>query len=120
MTNVPHRIKQLQPLRPAAFHILLVLAQGERHGYAVKQEVEKQTGGVVKLGPGTLYESIQRMVELGLIEESARRPRKQEDQAQRRYYRLTDFGKQVFKAEVARLEETVQHARASLSSTKPA
>jgi len=120
MTDLPGQIKQLQPLRPAVFHILLVLAAGERHGYAVKQEVEQQTGGVVKLGPGTLYESIQRMVELGLIEESPRRPPKHVDQAQRRYYRLTPFGRQVLQAEVARLEKTVQRARASLETTKPA
>jgi DNA-binding PadR family transcriptional regulator len=120
VTDVSHRIKQLQPLRPAVFHILLVLAGGERHGYAVKQEVEQQTGGVVKLGPGTLYESIQRMVELGLIDESPRRPAREVDQAQRRYYRLTRFGRQVLQTEVARLEQTVQHARASLGGTKPA
>ncbi len=117
MTDVSARIKKLQPLRPAVLHILLVLAQGERHGYAVKQEVERQTGGVVKMGPGTLYESIQRMVELGLIEESSHRPRQGNDQAQRRYYRLTQFGEKVLQSEITRLGEVVDAARSSLRTT---
>ncbi|UCD25739.1 MAG: PadR family transcriptional regulator [Gemmatimonadota bacterium] len=119
MTEVSARIRQLQPLRPAILHILLVLAEGERHGYAVKQEVEKQTDGVVKMGPGTLYESIQRMVELGLIAESRRRPHKSDDQAQRRYYRVTQFGRKVLQSEVARLGDVVDSARASLRATRP-
>jgi DNA-binding PadR family transcriptional regulator len=97
-------------------HILLVLAEGERHGYAMKQEVESRTDGVVKMGPGTLYESIQRMVENGLIRESPRRPKDEQDQ--RRYYRITPFGRKVLQAEVTRLERVVEHARASLRSTK--
>jgi DNA-binding PadR family transcriptional regulator len=118
MADVSARIKKLQPLRPAMLHILLVLAEGERHGYAVKQEVEKQTAGVVKMGPGTLYESIQRMVELGLIRESTSRPHQRNDQAQRRYYRLTQFGKNVLQSEVTRLEDVVASARASLRTTR--
>ena len=74
MPRTPTRIKELLPLRPAVFHILIVLAEGERHGYAVKQEVERRTDGVVKMGPGTLYESIQRMLERGLVVETASRP----------------------------------------------
>ena len=120
MTEVPRRIRKLQPLRPSVFHILLVLADGERHGYAVKQEVEEQTGGVVKMGPGTLYESIQRMVELGLIDESPRRPPRRADQAQRRYYGITPFGTEVLRAEVVRLETAVRTARSSLRKAKPA
>ncbi|UCG85779.1 MAG: helix-turn-helix transcriptional regulator [Gemmatimonadota bacterium] len=120
MSDIPLRIRRLQPLRPAVLHILLVLSEGERHGYAVKQQVEQRTKGVVKMGPGTLYESIQRMVELGLIEEALQRRRRQGDQAQRRYYRLTPFGKQVLEAEVARLAEIVDYARSSLRRTKPA
>jgi len=117
MTDVSARIKKLQPLRPAVLHILLVLAEGESHGYAVKQEVERRTGGVVKMGPGTLYESIQRMVELGLIRESNRRTRPGNDRAQRRYYRLTQFGQKVLQSEITRLGEVVDSARASLRTT---
>jgi DNA-binding PadR family transcriptional regulator len=120
MGDTPLRIRRLQPLRPAVFHILLVLSEGERHGYAVKQEVEQRTNGVVKMGPGTLYESIQRMVENDLIEEAPRRRHRQDDQAQRRYYRLTSFGRQVLQAEVTRLAEVVDYARSSLRGTKPA
>jgi DNA-binding PadR family transcriptional regulator len=115
MTDKSHRIRRLQPLRPAVLHILLVLSGGERHGYAVKREVEQRTNGVVKLGPGTLYESIQRMVERGLIEEAPQKYQRASDQSQRRYYRLTPFGEKVLRAEVARLAEIVEHARSSLS-----
>ena len=120
MSRTTARIKELLPLRPAVFHILLVLAEGERHGYAVKQEVEKGTDGVVKMGPGTLYESIQRMLEKGLIEESAKRPSPEIDQAQRRYYRLSHFGKKVLEAEIKRLGTIVDQARASFPDTRPA
>jgi DNA-binding PadR family transcriptional regulator len=120
MADVPLTVLKLQPLRPALFHILLVLAEGERHGYAIKQEVELRTDGVVKMGPGTLYESIQRMLDKDLIEEASSRPRPEDDQAQRRYYRLTEFGESVLQAEVARLEEVVRYARAALQGTRPA
>ena len=119
MAELSPRIKQLQPLRPPILHILLVLAEGERHGYAVKQEVERQTGGIVKMGPGTLYESIQRMVELGLIRESSGRPRRSANQAQRRYYQLTKFGRRVLEAEIARLRRVVDSAPASLRPAGP-
>jgi DNA-binding PadR family transcriptional regulator len=119
MSNTPARVKELLPLRPAVFHILVVLAEGERHGYAIKQEVEKRTEGVIKMGPGTLYESIQRMLEKGLIVESAERPSPQRDQSQRRYYRLVGFGRQVLEAEVARLAAVVDDARATLVGVKP-
>jgi DNA-binding PadR family transcriptional regulator len=115
MSEASTRIRTLQPVRPAVLHILLVLSEGERHGYAVKQEVESRTDGVVKMGPGTLYESIQRMVENGLIRES---PRQKGGQAQRRYYRITAFGRRVLQAEVSRLEQVVEHARSSLRNTK--
>lgn len=120
MSRVPAQVREFLPLRPAVFHILVVLAEGERHGYAVKQEVEKRTGGVVKMGPGTLYESIQRMLDKGLIEEVDDRPSPQHDQAQRRYYRLSGFGRRVLQAEVTRLAEVVDEARASLLGAKPA
>ncbi len=119
MADVPLRIRKLQPLRPAVFHILLVLSEGERHGYAIKQEVESRTDGVVKMGPGTLYESIQRMLEQGLIREASDKKRRRQDQPQRRYYCLTEFGNTVLEAEVTRLEEVVHHARLSLGRTRP-
>ncbi len=114
------QIRDFLPLRPAVFHILLVLAEGERHGYAIKQEVNKRTDGVIKMGPGTLYESIQRMMDKGLIEESASRPEPQQDQAQRRYYHLSAFGREVLQAEVSRLGTIVDEARAVLVDVKPA
>jgi DNA-binding PadR family transcriptional regulator len=120
MPKTPARVKELLPLRPAVFHILVVLAEGERHGYAIKQEVERRTDGVVKMGPGTLYESIQRMIERRLLEESSSRPQPENDQAQRRYYRLSKFGREVLKAEVVRLGAILDDARASLLGTKPA
>jgi len=120
MPKTPARIKAQLPLRPAVFHILVVLAEGERHGYAIKQEVEKRTDGVVKMGPGTLYESIQRMLDKGLLEESAHRPEPEKDQAQRRYYRLSKFGRAVLEAEVTRLGVLVENARESLLGARTA
>jgi DNA-binding PadR family transcriptional regulator len=120
MTKPSARVREFLPLRPAVFHILVVLAEGERHGYAIKQEVEKRTDGVVKMGPGTLYESIQRMQDRGLIEELSSRPQPDNDQAQRRYYKLSKLGREVLSAEVVRLGAIVADARASLLDTKPA
>ncbi len=107
---------KLLPLRPAVFHILLSLNEGESHGYALKQEVEARTNRVVKLGPGTLYETIQRMQERDLIEEVVRRPPREFDQAQRRYYRITRYGRRVLEAEVNRLGEIVDYARSRLEA----
>lgn len=100
------------PLTPAVFHILLALADGERHGYAIMQEVEETTEGRVAMGPGTLYGSIKRLLRAGLIEESDERPDPAIDDRRRRYYRLTELGRRVAEAEAARLEETVADARA--------
>jgi DNA-binding PadR family transcriptional regulator len=100
------------PLTSRAFHILLAFADGDRHGYAVKQQVEELTDGVIRLGPGTLYESIQRLEKAGLIEESPHRPDASEDHSQRRYYRLTGIGRRVLEAEVERLGTVLDYARA--------
>ena len=100
------------PLQSRAFHMMLVLADGDRHGYAIKQEVEELTNGVLRLGPGTLYESIHRLEKKGLIEESPHRPAGEEDHSQRRYYRLTPIGRRVLAAEVERLGTVIDHARA--------
>ena len=101
------------PLPEAAFHILVALAEGDRHGYAILQEVGERTGGRFRLGPGTLYRSIQRMLEQGLIEETRERPAAEHDDERRRYYRLTAFGKSAARAEAARLAGLVRLARAS-------
>jgi DNA-binding PadR family transcriptional regulator len=100
------------PLTPAMFHILLALADKERHGYHIMREVDERTSGNVKLGPGTLYGSIKRMVGDGLIEELEERPDPELDDERRRYYRLTDFGYRVASAEAQRLEQMVRSARA--------
>lgn len=100
----------LTPLSPAVFHILLSLGEGERHGYAIKREIATRTEGKLKLGPGVLYGSINKMLELGLIEESADRPDPHLDDERRRYYRITPYGRKVAQAEAARMRELVQLA----------
>jgi DNA-binding PadR family transcriptional regulator len=100
------------PLPPATFHILLALSDGERHGYAIIQDVEMRTGGELRLSAGTLYRSIARMVEQGLIAEVTRRASKQDD-PRRRYYRVTAFGTSVARAEMRRLTQLVKLAKAS-------
>lgn len=101
----------LLPLPPATLHILLAVADVDRHGYAIIQEVAARTGGEVRLSAGTLYRSIQRMVELDLIEETDERPAAGEDDERRRYYRITPFGREVARAEVERLQSLVKIAR---------
>jgi DNA-binding PadR family transcriptional regulator len=101
----------LVPLTPAIFHILLALADGESHGYGIMQEVERLTDGQVRLGPGTLYRSLQRMLVEGLIEELDESPDSEGDE-RRRYYRLTALGRRVAQAEALRLAALVRAARA--------
>ena len=103
---------ELLPLPAATFHILLALAGEDRHGYAIIQEVEARTGGELRLSPGTLYRSIQRMLEQGLLIETRDRPQPALDDERRRYYRLTAFGTAVAKAETRRLTNLVRMARA--------
>ena len=103
-------IEQLLPLPPATLHILLALADGERHGYAIIQDVEARTDGELRLSSGTLYRSIARMVEQGLITEVQRKRRISASDARRRYYRITSFGAAVARAEVRRLSQFVRHA----------
>jgi DNA-binding PadR family transcriptional regulator len=100
------------PLTPAVFHILLALAGGERHGYAIMREVSEQTNGQMRLGPGTLYGSIRRMLGQGVIEETEARPDPTLDDERRRYYRLTPFGRRVAEAEAARLQALTRTAQA--------
>jgi len=99
------------PLTPAVFNILLVLADGEKHGYAIMREVEENTGGAVKMGPGTLYGSIQRMLAAGLIMESDEKADPQMDNQRRRYYRISGMGQRVLRAEAERLARQVALAR---------
>jgi DNA-binding PadR family transcriptional regulator len=99
------------PLTAAVFHILLALADGERHGYAIMREVANHTEGRVRLGPGTLYGTVKRMLADGLIEEVDERPDPALDDERRRYYGLTDFGKKVAAAEASRMYRLVQTAR---------
>ena len=100
------------PLAPAIFHRLLALADGKAHGYRMMLEVERLTGGAVRLGPGTLYRSLQRMRVEGLIEEQAEGGGAGPDDERRRYYRLTDFGARVAREEARRLARLVRVARA--------
>jgi|SRR5215472_5550582 len=99
------------PLKTQWFHIMLSLAGGEQHGYGIMQEVLERTGGKVRLWPATLYGSIKRLIEAGLIEESDERPAPELDDARRRYYRLTTLGKRVLDAECERLQELVRTIR---------
>jgi DNA-binding PadR family transcriptional regulator len=102
------------PLTTAEFQILLCLAGGERHGYAIMQEVAAATQGKVRLGPGTLYRSIKRLLTARLIEEGGERPDPALDDERRRYYQLTNLGRRVAAAEAARLDELVSQAFSSL------
>ncbi len=105
-------IDALLPLPAATFHVLLALAKEDRHGYAVMLDVERRTGGELRLSAGTLYRSIQRMLEQGLIRETRDRPAPEMDDERRRYYRITPFGHAVAVAEARRMSELVKMARA--------
>jgi len=110
----------LTPLSPAVFHILLSLAEGERHGYALRREIAQRTGGRLKLGPGVLYGSIHKMLAWELIEESDERPDPHLDDERRRYYRITPYGRKVALAEAARMRDLVQLAAARFGVHKHA
>ena len=112
MTLKPTDIDELLPLPPATFHILLAVTDGDRHGYAIVQDIAARTGGEVQMSAGTRYRSIQRMQEQGLIVESRRRPAPEEDDERRRYYQITSFGLAVARAEARRLSQLVKLARA--------
>jgi DNA-binding PadR family transcriptional regulator len=110
MRHTPADVDRLLPLPAAAFHILLALAAGDRHGYGIMQEVEARTDGALRLSPGTLYRTVQRLLEQGLITEP-RRPDTASTDPRRRYYRVTPFGLAVARAESARLAGLVRMAR---------
>ena len=105
-------------LTPTGYQILLALVDGEKHGYAIMQQVERQTDSALQPGPGTLYRTIGTLLDAGWIEESDARPDPEVDDARRRYYRVTDIGRSVVVAETERLESVVRRARARLEPRK--
>jgi DNA-binding PadR family transcriptional regulator len=112
MSDLYREAQTLLPLQAATFHILLALADEDRHGYAIIQDVAERTGGAIRLSAGTLYRSIQRMLEDGLIVEPRQRPAPENDDERRRYYRITPLGTAVAKGEARRLADLVRMARA--------
>ena len=116
-TNVPPEVSQFLPLSPAALHILLALAGEDLHGYGIMQEIARQSAGSYKMGPGTLYDNLKKLLRLGLVEEAAGRSVR--DDTRRRYYRLKAMGRGVLSAEVERLEGVLREARSHLRLLKP-
>ena len=112
MTELSREAEAFLPLPSATLHILLALADEDRHGYAIIQDIAARTDGALKLSAGTLYRSIQRMLEQGLVVETRERPAPEEDDERRRYYRITALGTAVAKAEARRLTQLVRMARA--------
>lgn len=112
--------KELLPLSALVFHLLLSLSEGERHGYALKREVVQRTNGAIRPGPGVLYSTINKMVEMGLIEESDERPDAHLDDERRRYYRITPIGRRAARAEAIRMRELVQMAAVRFGLPDPA
>ena len=110
MTKTDKPIEAHLPLPPAIFHMLLALSNGERHGYALKREILKRTGGKLNLGAGALYGSIARMLERGYITESGTRPDPHLDDERRRYYKITPLGRRVAQAEAQRMRDLVRIA----------
>jgi DNA-binding PadR family transcriptional regulator len=108
------RHSEPQPLKPLVFLLLVSLAGGERHGYALKKEIAARTGGKVRPGPATLYRTLSELLDLGLIVESERRPAPELDDERRRYYRISGRGRRVVLAEAARLEGLVAAARTAV------
>jgi DNA-binding PadR family transcriptional regulator len=115
MTTTPRqRPTDRPPLKPVVFLVLVSLAAGERHGYAIKKDVAARTRGSVRLGPATLYRTLAGLLDDGLIEESARRPAPALDDERRRYYRITERGRRVMTAEACRLEQLAAAARSAV------
>jgi DNA-binding PadR family transcriptional regulator len=111
MGKKTRRPQDLIPLSPPVFHILLAIGNGRMHGYAIMQEIEDRTNGTVSVLPGTLYSSIGRMLEDGLLSETSDRPNPSVDDHRRRYYRVTKFGKAVARAESERMARLLDVAR---------
>jgi DNA-binding PadR family transcriptional regulator len=105
------KLPDLLPLTPPVFHMLLALADEERHGYGIMQDVARQTNDALQLGPGTLYGCLKRMLAAGLVEESDERPDLELDDERRRYYRMTTLGRSTVRAEASRLASALEAAR---------
>ena len=112
MSKPVPKVESFLPLTPVAFEVLLALAEGEQHGYAVMLDVERRTGGGITLHAGSLYRVLNRLLDTGLIEELDERPDAESDDGRRRYYRITPLGQSVAREEAKRLESQVSAARA--------
>lgn len=112
MTNASNKSEEFLPLTPAVFHVLLCLADGEKHGYLIMRGVREMTNGAIQMGPGTLYGTLKRLLDGGLIEECEERPDPEQDDERRRYYRLTDLGTSVLGLEVRRYKQLVALGKA--------
>lgn len=112
MSKPSPKVESFLPLTPVAFEVLLALAEGEQHGYAVMLDVERRTGGAITLHAGSLYRVLNRLLDTGLIEELDERPDPESDDGRRRYYRITSLGQSVAREEAKRLESQVAAARA--------
>jgi len=110
-------LKGLLPLSPATFSILLTLSDEDRHGYGIMQEVARQSEGRYKLGPGTFYDNLEKLIDHGFVKEVPRKSAS--DDPRRRYYRMTTFGRNLFLAEVSRLDSVVREAKVRLRGAKP-
>jgi DNA-binding PadR family transcriptional regulator len=106
-------LERFLPLSPATLHILLALASEDRHGYGIMREIARQSDGRYKVGPGTLYDNLQKLLDQGIVEE--RSPRSAGDDPRRRYYRLSRMGRGLLATEIARLEGVVREARLHLN-----
>jgi len=105
-------LKALLPLSPAALHILLALASEDRHGYGIMQEVARQSRGQYEIGPGTLYDNLEKLMRRGLVQDAPRRSASEDPR--RHYYRLTSFGRRVLSADLERLRAVLKEAKAAL------
>jgi DNA-binding PadR family transcriptional regulator len=110
-------LSEFLPLSPATFYILLALSDEDRHGYGIMQEVARQSEGKYKLGPGTFYDNLEKLIEHGIVKEVPRKSAN--DDPRRRYYRMTGFGRNLLAAEVSRLEGVVRDAKIRLRGAKP-
>jgi DNA-binding PadR family transcriptional regulator len=120
MSHTRFDVDALLPLPSATFHILMAVSEEDRHGYAIIRDIELRTSGALRLSAGTLYRSIQRMLEQGLLVETDDRPAPELDDERRRYYRITAFGQRVLQAEASRLAALVALAHEKGISTAAA
>lgn len=109
--QIPDELRKLLPLTPAVFFVLFSLADGEKHGYAIMQDMAALSGGKFRMGPGTLYTTLQRLLDLGLIEEVRGSRSVVERESRRRYYRVTGHGKTLLEEELSRMDSVVRLAR---------